>query len=177
MRQIGKQILTLTKPYVILFSVWIGALSCVPAFAQEKAIVTNVLTGVAISGYDPVAYFTDGEARMGSPEYEYGWRGVSWYFVSQANQDVFANDPDVYAPLFGGHGAMAMSRGHLSDGNPLIFRIVDEKLLLFYSQGNREAFDLGGEVVLARAMSNWDALPDRRRIFTAPDTQAVRATP
>ena len=64
---------------------------------------------------------------------------------------------------------MALSRGYLSDGNPLIFRILEDKLLLFYSQGNREAFDLAGEVALSRAISNWEALPDRQGRFAAPE--------
>lgn len=166
MRQISKQILTLTKSYAILLSVWICAALCVSAVAQEKTTVTNVLTGVAISGYDPVAYFTDGEARLGSPEFEYSWREVVWYFASRANRDVFAANPEIYAPMFGGHGAMAMSRGHLSDGNPLIFRVFGEQLLLFYSIGNREAFDLSSQVALARAIANWEALPDRQGLFT-----------
>lgn len=158
MRQRSKQILTLTKSYaalfIILFAVAIG-----PAHAQQKGFVTNVLTGVALSGYDPVAYFTEDAARAGLPLYEYEWGGAAWYFSSAANRDVFIANPEVYAPLFGGHCATSMARGFLSDGNPQIFRIVADRLILFHSIGNRQAFDMARASQLAEAMKNWDDLP------------------
>ncbi len=161
MRQIGKQILTLTKSYAILCMA-IVCLGVSPATGQEKSYVTNALTGVAISGYDPVAYFTEGMAREGSPLFELEWDGTVWYFSSAANRDAFASAPEIYAPLFGGHCAMSMARGHLSDGNPQIFRIVAERLVLFYSIGNRAAFDLTAQTAMIDAIENWDALPEWR---------------
>lgn len=162
MRQIGKQILTLTKSYATFCLLLIALLSATGAPAQEKSIITNALTGVALSGFDPVAYFTDNAALQGTPVNELEWNGVSWYFVSAANRDIFAANPEIYAPVFGGHCAMAMSRGHLSQGNPQIFRIIGGRLMLFYSIGNRAAFDMAPGTALARAAHNWDALPDRR---------------
>lgn len=161
MRQIGKQILTLTKSYATLCILLLG-LAAVSAPAREKTIVTNVLTGVAISGYDPVAYFTEDAAIPGSPLHELSWNGVTWYFASAANRDVFLQDPEVYAPLFGGHCAMSMARGHLSSGNPQIFRIAGGRLMLFYSIGNRAAFDLSPAAALTEAARNWAELPERR---------------
>ena len=163
MRQIGKQILTLTKSYAI-FCVLALALLAAPALAREKAIVTNVLTGVAISGYDPVAYFTEDAAIEGSPRHELQWGGVTWYFSSAANRDVFARAPEIYAPLFGGHCAMSMARGHLSQGNPQIFRVVGGRLMLFYSIGNRAAFDLSPANALVQGTAHWEELPDARAV-------------
>jgi hypothetical protein len=162
MRQIGKQILTLTKSYTTFCLLFLALGLATAAPAQEKSIITNALTGVALSGFDPVAYFTENAALQGSPVNELEWNGVTWYFVSAANRDIFAADPEVYAPIFGGHGAMAMARGHLSDGNPQIFRIVGGRLMLFYSIGNRAAFDMAPGTALAAASANWEALPDRR---------------
>lgn len=162
MRQIGKQILTLTKSYAV-FCLLAFTLVIVPSVtAREKSIVTNVLTGVAISGYDPVAYFTEDAAIQGSPAFTLEWNGVVWYFASAANRDVFAASPQTYAPLFGGHCAMSMARGHLSSGNPQIFRIAGERLMLFYSIGNRAAFDMAPANALTAAAANWDHLPDHR---------------
>ncbi|SDG54009.1 hypothetical protein SAMN04487974_103440 [Pelagibacterium luteolum] len=158
MRQRGKQILTLTKSYAVLFAI-VFAAAMAPAHAQQKGYVTNVLTGVAISGYDPVAYFTEDAAIAGTPLYEYEWGGAAWYFSSAANRDVFIAAPEVYAPMFGGHCTTSMARGFLSDGNPQIFRIVADRLLLFHSVGNREAFDMSRAPQLATAIDNWDALP------------------
>lgn len=129
--------------------------------AQTKGTVVDFLTGVAISGYDPVSYFTEPEPLLGTPLHEYEWNGVPWYFASEANRDIFIRAPEVYAPLFGGHCAMSMARGFLSGGNPTIYRIVEDRLVLFYSVGNREAFDIARATMFARAATNWQALPDR----------------
>lgn len=164
MRQRSKQILTLTKPYLIVLTALLWVAMPMPAFAQRQSIVIDVLTGVAIGGYDPVSYFTGPEPKLGSPQYVHQWAGVPWYFASAANRDVFARAPEIYAPLFGGHGAMSMARGYLSDGNPQIYQIVGDRLVFFFSTGNREAFALGGPVLLARAIDNWEALPPAREM-------------
>lgn len=158
MRQIGKQILTLTKPYAVLWFIVFACLSA-NAQAQQKSFVTNALTGVAISGYDPVAYFTEGGPTPGSSLYAYDWGDATWYFSSAANRDVFIDSPEVYAPLFGGHCVTSMARGFLSEGNPQLFRIVADRLVLFHSIGNREAFDLARPGLLTSALENWEALP------------------
>ena len=59
--------------------------------------------GVAIKGYDPVAYFTEGEAVKGKSEFTHSWNEAKWYFVSEANRDLFAADPERYAPQYGGY--------------------------------------------------------------------------
>ena len=59
--------------------------------------------GVAIKGYDPVAYFTEGEAVKGKSKFSYSWNEAKWYFVSEANRDLFASDPERYAPQYGGY--------------------------------------------------------------------------
>lgn len=157
MRQIGKQILTLTKSYGLWFVLCLYIAVAQSAAAQERHVVTNFLTGVALSGYDPVSYFTEPEPQVGVPLFEYEWNGVPWYFASAANRDVFIGNPEIYAPLFGGHCAMSLARGHFSDGNPTIYRIVDTRLVLFYSVGNREAFGLMGQAALDAALSRWEA--------------------
>src|SRR5689334_11666438 len=106
MRQIGKQILTIVL------------LAALAAPAQAAGLVTTVvtdpLTGVALEGYDAVTYFTESEPQMGSPDYEYVWAGVPWYFASAANRDVFKRAPEIYAPQHGGHCEMSLARGYLS---------------------------------------------------------------
>lgn len=128
------------------------------ADAVASTIVTDPLTGVAISGYDPVSYFTQSQPRAGRPDYEYDWNGVPWYFASPANRDVFKRAPGVYAPQFGGHGAMSLARGFLSDGNPQIYAILAKRVYLFYSVGNRDAFLLSPIEALKNAAAHWPAL-------------------
>ena len=90
-------------------------------------------SNVAIRGADPVAYFTQSDAVMGSPEYEYEWNGATWRFSSTANMEAFKADPEAYAPQYGGYCAKALSEGNLASVDPRAWSIVDGKLYLNYS--------------------------------------------
>ena len=59
--------------------------------------------GVAIKGYDPIAYHTEGRAVKGQSKYSYIWNDAKWYFNSAKNRDLFASDPERYAPKYGGY--------------------------------------------------------------------------
>ncbi len=135
-------------------------LAPVPAWAASvvTAIVSDPLTGVAIEGYDPVSYFTDPAPRRGLPDHEFYWGGVPWYFATAANRDVFARNPQVYAPQYGGHCLMSLSRGFLSDGKPTAYVVVGSKLFLFYSAANRDAFLLSPRAAIDRAETGWGQL-------------------
>jgi YHS domain-containing protein len=150
MRQIGKQILTIVA--------WLMLAATARADAITSLVVTDPLTGVAIDGYDPVSYFVEREPQMGRPDYEYVWQGVPWYFASAANRDVFMRNPTVYAPQYGGHCLMSLSRGYLSDGRPLLYLIEGLKLYFFYSTANREAFQMSKAEALSTAAANWQYL-------------------
>lgn len=154
MRQICKQILTMSGAALLLCALVAGAV----AQSLVTTIVTDPLTGVAIDGYDAVSYFTEREPLPGSPEFEYYWGGVPWYFASAANRDVFKLNPEVYAPQHGGHCEMSLARGYLSDGKPRIYVIEAMKLYLFYSAANREAFLLSPGEALDKAAEAWPGL-------------------
>jgi YHS domain-containing protein len=159
MRQKRKQILTITSPIVAVFCAFLLLLPVAArADALVQTVVTDPLSGVAIEGFDPVSYFTEPMPQQGLPDYEYVWKGVPWYFASAANRDVFIRNPDVYAPQYGGHCVMSLSRGFLSDGKPRLFVIEGMKLYLFYSVANREAFLAGEDVAMATANANWTRL-------------------
>jgi YHS domain-containing protein len=150
MRQIGKQILTIAA--------WFMLAAAASADGLVTTIVTDPLTGVAIDGYDPVSYFIDADPQKGMADYEYDWGGVPWYFVSAANRDVFMRNPEVYAPRFGGHCLVSLSRGYLSDGKPRLYVIEAMKLYFFYSAANRDAFLLSRDEALRQAAANWPRL-------------------
>ncbi|MCG8433222.1 MAG: hypothetical protein MJA83_04235 [Gammaproteobacteria bacterium] len=84
--------------------------------------------GVAIKGYDPVAYMTENAAVKGTEIHNYNWREVTWYFSSAENQRLFMEDPQKYVPQYGGHCAFAMSLGKLVPGSPAAWAIKDGKI-------------------------------------------------
>lgn len=86
--------------------------------------------GIAIQGYDPVAYFVQSEAVKGSGTYSTDWNGSTWHFASAENLAVFEGDPEAYAPQFGGHCSFAAGLGQQVEGSPTQWRIVDGRLFL-----------------------------------------------
>ncbi|HHG90839.1 MAG TPA: hypothetical protein ENJ90_10235 [Devosia sp.] len=159
MRQIGKQFLTLaglrTFFLGLVFVLGSGTSGIGAASRVVPGMVVDPLSGVALNGYDAVTYFTEAEPVPGRPEFEFYWKGVPWFFSSAANLEIFAKAPEIYAPQFGGHGTMSLARGFFSDGNPLIYRVLDNRLYLFYSFGNREAFSLVDKTARVKAMDTW----------------------
>ena len=71
------------------------------AFAFDR--INETFFGVAIKGYDTVAYHTEGRAVKGSSEYAHTWNDAKWYFSSAENKDLFIADPERYAPQYGGY--------------------------------------------------------------------------
>ena len=151
MKHISKQILTMLALVLPLSG---------PVLAQSVVteIVTNPLTGVAIDGMDPVSYFTEPLPLRGNPIHEYHWKGVPWQFATEANMEVFRRSPEIYAPQYGGHGAMSMARGFVSDSDPDIYTVFKERLYLFYSAANREAFLLSPDAAAINGTQNWQTL-------------------
>lgn len=97
--------------------------------------------GIAISGYDTVAFFTQKKAIKGVPEYTHQWAGAKWLFSSKENLDLFVAEPEKYMPEYGGHCAYGVSEGYISS-KPTIgsFEIYKGKLYLFPegSKGGRD---------------------------------------
>ena len=91
----------------------------------------NTAKGVAIKGYDPVAYFELGAAKMGDPSITSNWNDVEWHFSSSEHQSLFEGNPEKYAPQFGGYCATAVSIGMTADTNPNSWHIENQKLYLF----------------------------------------------
>ena len=114
--------------------------------------------GLAIRGYDPVAYFAEGRPAKGSPDFTYRFAGAEWRFASAANRDAFAADPGRYAPQYGGYCAWAVSQGYTAAIDPDAWRIEDGKLYLNYSRSVQRRWerDIPGNV--AKADKNWPGL-------------------
>ncbi len=119
---------------------------------------------LAIRGTDPVAYFTEGEPVAGSAEFEHEWKGATWRFASAENRDLFVENPEQYAPQYGGYCAYAVANGYTASIDPEAWRIVDDKLYLNFSPRVQRLWqrDIPGHITQANA--NWpEALGDFRR--------------
>jgi hypothetical protein len=128
----------------------------VPSIGTGERVVSDPLTGIALFGFDPVAYFTDGTARGGSSAHEAVLDGVAWRFVSAANRDAFLADPEVYRPAFGGYDPEAVSRGVLVAADPTVFAVVSGRLMLFRSAEARSRFM--ERQLLAAATAAWSRI-------------------
>lgn len=126
--------------------------------ALNERIVHDPYTGLALGGYDPVAYFTDGVAVVGSARHEVVWDGGYWRFANIGNAAAFADAPAVYAPLFGGHCVTSLARGVLQAGDPTRFTIHASRLMFFATAGDAATFAAAPDAVLRQALERWPAL-------------------
>ena len=129
-----------------------------PAFAGEYF----EKDGVAISGYDPVAYFVEMKPVKGSPEFHAEYQGSTFYFSSAANRDTFAANPDKFAPQYGCYCAFGMAKGYKAVIAPAAFTVVDDKLYLNYSESVRSQWKLDIPGYIRKAHENW---PDVKKLI------------
>jgi hypothetical protein len=118
--------------------------------ATTQRIVVDRHTGIAIGGFDPMAYFTDRLPMSGRAEFEYSLDGAVWRFANEGNRAAFIEHPEIYRPRFGGYDPTAVGRGVAVPGNPMFWLIFDDKLYLFLDQETWSAF-LADSAAMARA--------------------------
>lgn len=128
-----------------------------PAFAGGERINTGS-ANVAIKGYDPVAYFTEQRPVKGKPAFEHVWQDAKWQFANAEHLEMFASDPDQYAPRYGGFCAGGMSLGQLAPIDPEAWAIVDGRLYLNYSKPGRDRFVDDPVSAIEKADANWEEL-------------------
>lgn len=132
----------------------VGVLFAV-ATALAVAPVNQSWRGIALKGYDPVAYFKELKPVKGSSSFTHEWNGATFRFSSAENRDLFAAAPKKFAPQYGGYCAWAVSQGYTAPIDPSAWRIVDDKLYLNYSQSVQKEWqkDIAGNI--AKADKNW----------------------
>lgn len=117
--------------------------------------------GVAIRGYDPVSYF-DSAPQMGSKAFTHHYEGATYWFSSAQNQQRFIDHPAAFVPQYGGWCAYAMGvNGDLVKINPERYKLIDDKLYLFYDFGKTNTLKLWNEAegqLLPKADANWAIL-------------------
>jgi hypothetical protein len=142
---------------------WAGlavqALSGLPAqAATTERVVVNRYTGLAIEGFDPVAYFVEGRPLVGRPDFEAAEAGAVWRFRNEGNRASFVAHPDIYGPRFGGYDPLDLARGVTYAGNPRFWLITGQRLYLFGREESRDAFAADPARFLTEANSRWPAL-------------------
>jgi YHS domain-containing protein len=137
----------------------LGIAATLPMFAQSKAEpIDKDGSGVAIKGYDPVAYFTQSKPVKGAPAFAYEWMNSKWWFASAEDRDEFARDPKKYAPQYGGYCAYGVSQGHTAPIDPEAWTIIDGKLYLNYSKGVKKTWSEAMPKHIDEANRNWPGL-------------------
>lgn len=139
-----------------------GFWAAFPNFAANGAtterLVVDRFTGLAIHGYDPVAYFVDGQPVLGLPDFEAWQGGAVWRFHNEGNRASFLAHPEVYGPEYGGYDPVDIARGVTVAGNPLFWVVAGERLYLFGQETNRDAFAADPARYLDQAQERWPAL-------------------
>ncbi len=125
------------------------------AQAAQPPVFTGLVKGVAVGGYDPVAYVTDGRPVQGKPEFTLEHLGAVWRFASAANLEAFKADPAKFAPQYGGYCAFAVANGYTAKGDPEAWTIAGGKLYLNYNKSVQRGWeqDIPGNV--KKGDANW----------------------
>lgn len=132
--------------------------SALGAFGAKVDTVNKDGKGVALKGYDTVAYFRQNQPAKGSPQFSYQWMGATWLFSSAENRDLFAADPQKYAPQYGGYCSYAVSQSHTASIAPEAWHIIDGKLYLNYSKGVQKKWQKDAAGYIQKADQNWPGL-------------------
>jgi len=117
--------------------------------------------GVAIHGYDPVAYFQNKKPAKGKKEYELPWRGAKWRFGSAENLELFRANPEQYAPQYGGYCAYGMSSGYAAPTEADAWSVVDGKLYLNYNKQVQKMWSKDRPGYIQKADRNWPQIPKK----------------
>jgi len=146
-----KQIISV---FLLVFAIVSVNAQTSPSYCNEK--------GIAIKGYDAVAYFTDHAAVEGSKKYSYTWEGTEWHFKNQDHLDAFKTNPEKYAPKYGGYCAYGVSENHKAPTDPHAFTILNDTLYLNYNLKVKEMWIKDTNGYIKKAEKNWETLKDQK---------------
>ncbi|WP_460756581.1 YHS domain-containing (seleno)protein [Marinomonas epiphytica] len=132
----------------------------ISSFALAKdPISTGFFSNKAVSGYDTVAYFTEGKPVKGSSKWSTKYQGAVWQFASQTHLDMFLVEPEKYAPQYGGYCAWAVSaKSDFAPSDPKQWAIVDGKLYLNYDKKIKALWDEKPVQHIKQANTNWPGM-------------------
>jgi len=155
----------MTRYRYLIFSLLavLAVLSCSRSSPFNPVNITSA--GIAIKGYDPVAYFTEQIPVKGSAAFEYLWSGAKWRFATAEHRDLFKADPEKYAPKYGGYYAYAVSQDKIVDIDPEAWTVLGGRLYLNVSLDVRRLWEKNKEEYIRKADENWPRML-RERSFS-----------
>jgi hypothetical protein len=122
--------------------------------------------GLALGGYDPVAYFTEHKPTLGRPDIVFQWKGATYRFATQSDRELFEANPEHYAPQFGGYCAFAVSLGTTADGDPLQWTVDGDKLFVNNNPTAAKLWNQHRHRNIRQGVANWPLIP--RQPVVAP---------
>jgi len=134
------------------------AVACYCGGAMAQNAQPSATNRVALKGYDPVSYFTDGKPEMGSSEFNFAFDGTTYWFKNADHKARFAADPAHYAPQFDGYCAVQLSRGIKVEADPESWAIKDGKLYVFAVKAGMAHFREHGAAIAEKAVEKWPKL-------------------
>lgn len=143
---------------ILLRSLAFAVLFVNATFAGNKAVNVSGATGIALQGYDPVAFFTAGKPTHGSPSIQAECHGATYLFASEANKAQFEKNPLKYAPQFGGYCAYGVAVGALFPVDIDTWQIKNGKLYVNLNPEILKAFNMDLKGNIAKANANWPDL-------------------
>jgi hypothetical protein len=151
------------RPGIAIFALLAGlfapfGLDLTARAQTTERVVVNRYSGLAIEGFDPVAYFTDSLATPGVADFEASESGAVWRFRNEGNRAAFVTHPEIYGPQFGGYDPVDLGRGITYAGNPRFWVVTRDRLYLFGREDNRDAFAADPRRFLKDANARWPAL-------------------
>jgi YHS domain-containing protein len=132
------------------------AFCCGNAAAQNMSPIAG--QRVALKGYDPISYFTDGKPEKGSSEFTFAFDDTTYWFKNAEHRDKFTADPERYAPQFDGFCALQLSRGRKVEADPEAWTITNGKLYVFSGKGGVPKFQEQPVAIAEKAGENWHQL-------------------
>jgi hypothetical protein len=149
--------LVLVNLVLVSLGAQLGLATAAEASTTERVVV-NRYTGLAIEGFDPVAYFADARPVVGLPDFEASEAGAVWRFRNASNRASFVAHPDIYGPQFGGYDPIDLARGVTFAGNPRFWLVSGARLYLFGREQSRDAFAADPAPFLRDASERWPEL-------------------
>ena len=141
---------------VATMSLWAASISAGEFYEKD---------GVALRGYDVVAYFSDQKPVKGVIEHQANYQGSTFYFVSKTNREAFIADPAKYVPQYGGFCAFGVTGGYKAATDPAAFSIVDGKLYLNYNRDVQKKWSADIPGFIAKANKNWLTVSSQSKVI------------